>query len=108
MVVIEARNIVLRLGGRVLLSRVSLHARPGEVHVLLGANGAGKSTLLRTLSGELQPDAGEVRLAGTALVGATAGGVASRGVAPGRRTLRNPIPVRSVGRCKTTLRSRPA
>jgi iron complex transport system ATP-binding protein len=67
MVVIEARDIVLRLGGRVLLSQVSLHARPGEVHVLLGANGAGKSTLLRTLSGELQPDAGEVRLAGAPL-----------------------------------------
>jgi iron complex transport system ATP-binding protein len=67
MVVIEARDIVLRLGGRALLSHVSLHARPGEVHVLLGANRAGKSTLLRTLSGELQPDAGKVRLAGAPL-----------------------------------------
>lgn len=65
--VIEARDVVLRLGGRTLLSRVSLHARPGEVHVLLGPNGAGKSTLLRTLSGELLPDAGEVHLAGASL-----------------------------------------
>jgi iron complex transport system ATP-binding protein len=34
---------------------------------VLGPSGAGKSTLLRTLSGELQPDAGEVRLAGAPL-----------------------------------------
>ena len=35
--------------------------------VVLGTNGAGKSTLLGTLTGELAPAAGEVRLAGRAL-----------------------------------------
>jgi iron complex transport system ATP-binding protein len=67
MVVIEARGIVLRLAGRTLLSRVSLQAHRGELYGLLGPNGAGKSTLLRALSGELEPDAGEVRLAGAPL-----------------------------------------
>jgi iron complex transport system ATP-binding protein len=65
--VIEARGIVLRLAGRTILSDASLQARSGELHALLGANGAGKSTLLRTLSGELRPDGGEVRLAGEPL-----------------------------------------
>lgn len=44
------------------LTDVSLSFRTGEVVGLLGENGAGKSTLLRTLSGDYQPDAGEIYL----------------------------------------------
>ena len=29
-----------------ILQGVSLHVRPGEIHVLLGRNGAGKSTTM--------------------------------------------------------------
>ena len=43
---------------------VSLAARHGEVHCLLGENGAGKSTLISILSGMLRPDAGEIRVDG--------------------------------------------
>ena len=43
---IEARDIVLRLGGRTLLSQVSLHARPGEVHVLRDPTRGGLGTSL--------------------------------------------------------------
>jgi len=38
--------------------------RPGEVHTLIGQNGCGKSTMLGILSGQLQPDGGEIRLDG--------------------------------------------
>lgn len=54
-------------GGRALLDSVSVEIRPGTLHAVLGPNGAGKSTLLRSLSGEREPDAGEIRLNGKRL-----------------------------------------
>lgn len=48
------------------LDRVSFQVRAGSVHALVGENGAGKSTLVKVLSGFLQPDAGELRVAGQA------------------------------------------
>ena len=42
------------------LDRVSLDARRGEVHALMGENGAGKSTLMKVLTGIYQKDAGTV------------------------------------------------
>lgn len=42
------------------LQGVSLDVRSGEIVCLIGANGAGKSTLLKTISGLLDPDAGEI------------------------------------------------
>ena len=43
---------------------LDLRVEPGEVVALIGPNGAGKTTTLLTLSGELQPIAGEVRFNG--------------------------------------------
>ncbi|TCT18099.1 heme ABC transporter ATP-binding protein [Thiobaca trueperi] len=64
---LEAHGLRLIRNGRALIDGVSFSLHPGEVLVILGANGAGKSTLLRCLSGELTPDAGEIRLNGVPL-----------------------------------------
>ena len=48
------------------LRDVSIDFHAGSVHVLFGENGAGKSTLIGLLSGIHKPDAGEIRLGGTA------------------------------------------
>lgn len=63
----NAESITVRRGGRTLLNDVSIDVRAGEVIALLGPNGAGKSTLLAVLSGDLEPDEGEVRFAGSPL-----------------------------------------
>jgi signal transduction histidine kinase/ABC-type multidrug transport system ATPase subunit len=46
------------------LDRIDLTVQPGELVALAGENGAGKTTLVRCISGDMAPDAGEVRLAG--------------------------------------------
>lgn len=61
---LQARNLTVSIGGRTLLGDVSIDAFPGEVLGLIGPNGAGKSTLLAALSGDLKPDAGEIRVCG--------------------------------------------
>lgn len=57
---LDARDIVFRAGGRVLLDHVSAAFEPGRLHLMIGANGAGKSTFVRVLSRLLRPEAGRV------------------------------------------------
>jgi ABC-type sugar transport system ATPase subunit len=66
--VLEARAIRKAFGAVLALDGVSFTLRRGEIHGLVGQNGAGKSTLVKVLSGVHQPDAGEIRLAGRAVV----------------------------------------
>ena len=42
------------------LRDVNFTLRAGEVHTLVGENGSGKSTLTKIVSGEYQPDEGEI------------------------------------------------
>ena len=65
--VIEARKVVLSIGGRRLLDEANVQATAGEVVAIIGPNGAGKSTLLKILAGDIQPLEGEVWLAGKPL-----------------------------------------
>jgi len=62
------RGLSKRYGGVHALRGANLTiARPGLAHGLLGENGSGKSTLLGVLSGQHQPDEGQLELAGRAL-----------------------------------------
>ena len=55
--------------------------RPGTVHALTGQNGCGKSSLLGILSGQLQPDRGEIRIEGRATRFSTASDAVRQGIA---------------------------
>jgi len=57
---ITASNISLSYGTQVLFKDVNIKFSPGNCYGIIGANGAGKSTFLKILSGELEPDTGEV------------------------------------------------
>ena len=61
---LQVAGIAKRYGATLALDGVDLAVRPGEVLALLGENGAGKSTLMNVLSGEVQPDRGEMVLDG--------------------------------------------
>ncbi len=60
---VSVNKISKRLGERDLFSNLSFILSPKSTLGLLGPNGSGKSTLLKILSGELQPDTGDVRRA---------------------------------------------
>ena len=61
------RGIVRAFGRRRAVDDVSLEVAAGEAVLLVGRNGAGKTTLLRIATGFLDPDAGEVIVAGIAM-----------------------------------------
>lgn len=57
---LSTSNIGLQYGGRSLFEHVSLTFSKGNCYGIIGANGAGKSTFLKILSGEIEPNKGEV------------------------------------------------
>lgn len=59
---ISVRNISLSYGKRVLFDEVNLNFTKGNCYGVIGANGAGKSTFLKILSGEIEPNKGNVEI----------------------------------------------
>ncbi|ANA79485.1 ABC transporter related protein [Paenibacillus vortex V453] len=59
---ISTSGVTLRYGKRALFEDVNIKFTPGNCYGLIGANGAGKSTFLKILSGEIEPNQGEVHM----------------------------------------------
>ena len=59
---ISARNITLAYGKRVLFDEVNINFVKGNCYGVIGANGAGKSTFLKILSGDIEPNKGQVEI----------------------------------------------
>ena len=78
---LQVAGIAKRYGATLALDGVDLAVRPGEVLALLGENGAGKSTLMNVLSGEVQPDRGEMHLDGAGFAPSAPSDARRRGVA---------------------------
>ena len=58
--VIEFHDVSKSFGERLLMDKLSFQIPPGAIVGIIGPNGAGKSTLFRMLTGQEQPDSGEV------------------------------------------------
>ena len=57
---IQVSNVSLAFGGRTLYKEVNLKFTKGNCYGIIGANGSGKSTFLKILTGEIEPNTGEV------------------------------------------------
>jgi len=60
--VINVTNVSLGFAGRKLFENVNIKFTPGNCYGVIGANGAGKSTFLNILSGEIEPNTGDVSI----------------------------------------------
>ena len=63
--VIEANALVKGYGERLLYDGLSFNLPKGGIVGVIGPNGAGKTTLFRLLTGQEQPDGGELRVGPT-------------------------------------------
>ncbi len=68
-VVVEATDLVKGYGDRALIGGLSFMLPPAGIVGVVGPNGSGKTTLLRLVTGEEEPDAGEIRLGDTVRLG---------------------------------------
>ena len=71
--VISIHNVTKQYAEQVVLDKVSLELRSGEIAGVVGANGVGKTTLFRLIAGEIEPDSGTI--------------TCSRSGTPGRRCM---------------------
>lgn len=65
MAMLEIKNLEVYYGVIQAIKGISFEVNEGEVIALIGANGAGKTTTLQTITGMLQPKAGEIIFEGT-------------------------------------------
>ena len=63
--VIEARDLRKGYGDRLLFEDLSFSLPRGGIVGVIGPNGAGKTTLLRMITGQEEPDGGELRIGDT-------------------------------------------
>ena len=77
---LEVDGIRSGYGPVTVLRGVSIEVGSGEIVAILGSNGAGKSTLLKTITAQLRPTDGDVRLNGDSLVGKSPETIARSGL----------------------------
>jgi energy-dependent translational throttle protein EttA len=68
-VVVEADHVAKGFGARLLVEDMTFSLPPGGIVGIIGPNGAGKTTLFRMITGEEQPDSGELRVGETVELG---------------------------------------
>ena len=66
---LNLNGITVRLGGNAVLDGASAALPTGARVGLVGRNGAGKSTLMRVLTGQIEPDDGEIEMPKRARLG---------------------------------------
>ncbi len=78
---LEISGVSKSFGGVAANVEISFDVERGEILGLIGPNGAGKTSLFNSISGEVTPDAGEIRLNGVKISGLGPVACAARGIA---------------------------
>ena len=68
-IVIETEKLNKAFGERLLIEDLNFKLPPGGIVGVIGPNGAGKTTLFRMLTGQEQPDSGELKIGETVVMG---------------------------------------
>jgi len=71
MTILNVERLVVKRGGRTIVSDLSLDVKAGEIVGLVGKNGSGKSTLMMAIAGVLAPSDGRITIDGASVWGAT-------------------------------------
>jgi branched-chain amino acid transport system ATP-binding protein len=79
-ILLETRGLAINFGGLKAVNDVSLVLREGIVTTLVGPNGAGKTTLFNLITGQLNPDAGDVEWLGQSIKGLPHWKIAQAGI----------------------------
>lgn len=61
---VQVRGLSTVLNGKTIFDRLDLDIPRGKITAIMGPSGTGKTTLLRHITGQLMPDAGEIRVDG--------------------------------------------
>jgi 2-aminoethylphosphonate transport system ATP-binding protein len=59
---IAFEDVTIAYGGLVIVDKLNLEIRPGEILALIGPSGSGKTTVLRALAGFTRPRTGRMRI----------------------------------------------
>jgi ABC-type branched-subunit amino acid transport system ATPase component len=79
-ILLETRGLAINFGGLKAVDGVSLALREGIITTLVGPNGAGKTTLFNLITGQLEPDAGDVQWLGRSIKGQPHWKIAQAGI----------------------------
>ena len=69
-VVVEAKDLKKGFGDKLLIEDLSFSLPPGGIVGVIGPNGAGKTTLFKMITGDEQPDSGQLKIGETVQVAA--------------------------------------
>lgn len=65
---IEIRDLCYGIGKNDIIKNISFSVKDGEFFVLCGPSGAGKTTILRLITGELEPECGDILVNGKSVI----------------------------------------
>jgi len=59
-IIIKLNNVTKQFGGKLVLNKVNLEIRSGEIFGIIGLSGSGKTTLLNAMIGFMNPEGGDI------------------------------------------------